>query len=335
MPSGTTLTPHPGLAHTMSSEAVPAGERIVRPSSRRVVVGVDDSPDTGAALEWAAAEAQARGVDLHIAHIWSWPRLEPWTHTIDRTVIADLKQQGRLIVEKYAEVARTYSGLTITAETGEGYAPDVLAKQGEDAGLIVVGAHRRSALSRAVMGSVSSALVARATCPVVVYAAPSGLPAEETAVVVGVTGSEDDERLLEFAFAHASRHHRRLRALYFWNPPFADATLPPPARAQAWLSEALAGWQERFPDVEIHTAVVRDHPVDGLVAASASQDLVVVGRRSPRLRLGGLLGSVSLGVLHHATCPVAVVPPTEHSIPIDRTESVGPTCTSTSRGRSS
>jgi nucleotide-binding universal stress UspA family protein len=55
--------------------------------------------------------------------------------------------------------------------------------------------------------------------------------------------------------------------------------------------------------------VVRDHPVAGLVAASAGQDLLVVGSRSGHARVAALLGSVSQGVLHHATCPVAVVHP--------------------------
>ena len=53
-------------------------------------------------------------------------------------------------------------------------------------------------------------------------------------------------------------------------------------------------------------AVVRDHPVAGLVSAATGQELLVVGRRGAHPRADALLGSVAQGVLHHATCPVAV-----------------------------
>jgi nucleotide-binding universal stress UspA family protein len=81
-----------------------------------------------------------------------------------------------------------------------------------------------------------------------------------------------------------------------------------PARADAWLSEALAGWREKYPDVVVHAEVIRAHPVAGLVSASTAQYLLVVGKHGHHAMTGTLLGSVSQGVLHHATCPVAVVP---------------------------
>jgi nucleotide-binding universal stress UspA family protein len=227
---------------------------------------------------------------------------------VDRIAVADHKRESQRILKRSVARAESHAGLAVTAESREGYPPDVLASLADSAGLIVVGSQHLHAVGRVVMGSVSSSLVARAPCPVVVLAAPSGFAGENPSVIVGVTGTEDDERVLEFAFTQASRHGRRLRALYFWHPPFADTSLPPPPRAQAWLSESLAGWRERYPDVPLRSSVVREHPVHGLVAASASQDLLVVGRHSRRAHLGALLGSVSLGVLHHATCPVAVVP---------------------------
>ena len=58
----------------------------------------------------------------------------------------------------------------------------------------------------------------------------------------------------------------------------------------------------------MHPAVIREHPVAGLVLASAAQYLLVVGSRGRHALAGILLGSVSQGVLHHATCPVAIVP---------------------------
>ena len=56
---------------------------------------------------------------------------------------------------------------------------------------------------------------------------------------------------------------------------------------------------------------IRANPVDGLTSWAHAQELLVVGRHAQHGKIAGPLGSVSLGVLHHATCPIAVVPPTE------------------------
>jgi nucleotide-binding universal stress UspA family protein len=70
----------------------------------------------------------------------------------------------------------------------------------------------------------------------------------------------------------------------------------------------MAGWQDKYPDVAATSAVLDAHPVGGLVEASLSEYLLVVSKRGRGARAGTVLGSVSQGVLHHATCPVAVVP---------------------------
>jgi nucleotide-binding universal stress UspA family protein len=119
--------------------------------------------------------------------------------------------------------------------------------------------------------------------------------------------------LLEFGFDQASRSHAPLRAVLCWHPDLLASMLwrsepPAPTRAEAWLAEALAGWQEKYPDVAVRSGVVREHAAAGLVAESATAQLLVVGNRGRHAMAGTLLGSVSQAVLHHATCPVAVVP---------------------------
>jgi nucleotide-binding universal stress UspA family protein len=174
--------------------------------------------------------------------------------------------------------------------------------------MIVLGSRYRRSLDRAMLGSVSNDLVARATCPVVVLGAPAALPGTGARVVAGVSGTDQDPAVLAFAFGEAQRRQAGLNVVLCWHPPFGDEKLSPPPRAHAWLSESLAGWREQYPDVDVHTVVVRAHPADALVGAALSQELLVVGRRAQRVRLGQLMGSVSLAVLHHATCPVVVVP---------------------------
>jgi nucleotide-binding universal stress UspA family protein len=131
-------------------------------------------------------------------------------------------------------------------------------------------------------------------------------------VVVGVEPDESCEDAIHYGFDYASRHALPLHAVLCWHrDALADMLWRDepavPVRAQALLSEALAGWREKYPDVDVHEEVSRAHPVDGLVAASHAQHLLVVGTHGRGAVTGLLLGSVSQGVLHHATCPVAVI----------------------------
>jgi hypothetical protein len=121
--------------------------------------------------------------------------------------------------------------------------------------------------------------------------------------------------VLRFAFEYAAAHRLSLHAVLCWHPdPLHEMAWrgqpAAPERVRAWLSESLAGWREKYPDVNVVAAVEREHPVPGLVGAATAQHLLVVGTRGHHALVGTLLGSVSQGVLHHATCPVAVVPRT-------------------------
>jgi nucleotide-binding universal stress UspA family protein len=78
--------------------------------------------------------------------------------------------------------------------------------------------------------------------------------------------------------------------------------------ADEWLNELLARWREKYPNVQARSAAMRDHPVAGLAAESMAQHLPVVHSRTRHALTGALLGSVSEGVLHPATCPIAVIP---------------------------
>jgi nucleotide-binding universal stress UspA family protein len=74
------------------------------------------------------------------------------------------------------------------------------------------------------------------------------------------------------------------------------------------LSDALRPLQEKYPRVVVGTDVMLLHPAEALLNASRGADLIVVGRRTEHLAPEGRLGPVTHAVLHHARCPVAVVP---------------------------
>jgi nucleotide-binding universal stress UspA family protein len=226
-------------------------------------------------------------------------------------------QHARRVAEDVVAKAITCASqldarVQVQGEAIDGNPVPVLAEESHRGSLLVLGSRHQSAASAGVLGSVSAGAAARAACPTVVLRGPAAM-AGEGAVVVGVDGTEESELLLSFAFDHASRHRLPLQAVMVWHPDVLATMMwraepAVPVRAEAWLSEALAGWSEKYPDVEVHSAVVRDHPAAGLTAWASSAQLLVVGARGRHALVGTLLGSVSQAVLHHATCPVAVVP---------------------------
>jgi nucleotide-binding universal stress UspA family protein len=279
------------------------------PDRRAVVVGIESSDDNAVVIEWAAGEARARGAPLRLVHTWEWDNVPIWATPYHFARKKDLEREAARILEHARKCAVGAGACDVRIVTRRGYAADVLLDMTADASLLVVGGRHASALARGVFGSVSAAVVSEATCPVVVLSGPPGMTDERAEVVVGVAGGPHDHRVLAFAFDFAREHGLPLRAVLCWDAMFGNIALPPPDATRLRLAESLAGWADRFPDVQTHLAVERGDPADILVQTAASQALLVVGRHAPRLRFGAILGSTTLGVVHHATCPVAVIPP--------------------------
>lgn len=281
-----------------------------------VVVGIDGSPGADAALEWATAEAHARGSELRVVFAFG----NQYTGAVGLYGRVPLPDRARVVAagERVLDAALNRVGeLDPDLEVGGDIIDEAPARaliaESKDAALVVIGSRGLKALGSAVLGSVGSAVAARAHCPVVVVRGPAGLPEENASVVVGVDAEGTAAQVLEFAFDYASQHELRLRAVLCWHrDPIADLAWhpqpSPPPQAEMWLSEALAGWRERYPDVVVREEVIRDQPAIGLAQVAMAQYLLVVGSRGRSALAGTLLGSVSQGVLHHATCPVAVVP---------------------------
>jgi nucleotide-binding universal stress UspA family protein len=281
-----------------------------------IVVGIGDSGGQLHEVHWAAREAAVRNRPLRLIRAYYLAtKAFPWDNGTDRMITSQMRSAALRHVRIATRAAREYyPDLQVTGDAVYGIPSVVLEEAAATAELTVVGSRRHGALGSALLGSVSGLVAAHGPGPVVVAANPPGDPAEDPAVVVGVDGSASMDDVLEFAFDYASQHHRRLHAVFCWHPDLLAAMQwrgepPAPDRAERWLAEATGGWQEKYPDVQVSRGVVRAFPAAGLVSESLSQELVVVGSHSKHPRVASLLGSVSQGVLHHATCPVAVVHP--------------------------
>jgi nucleotide-binding universal stress UspA family protein len=283
-----------------------------------VVVGVDGSTPSLTAVRWAAHEAAMRNVPLTIVHAlcetvvssaangWSADP-ELWLEQEDeaRNMIADAVKTAEDSLE---------SRKAPQVSTELLYSPPVptLVDQSQEAQMVVVGCRGQGALRRILLGSVSTGLVHHAHCPVAVIhdEAPTSQQPSELPVLVGIDGSQLSELAAAVAFDEASWRGVELAALHAWSDTRRFALphkewLGLQPSAEETLSECLAGFQERYPDVPVRRQIVCGHPARHLLDQSEAAQLVVVGSHG-RGGFAGLLGSVSTEVVHGARAPVIV-----------------------------
>ena len=294
------------------------------PEQLGIVVGVDGSPSSTVAVEWAAQDAGMRNVPLKLVHVVS-PAMgdEPKPDVAAQSDLARWRQDlQRRIVEEAHKVAvdatSTRHASQVTSEVLYGPIVPALVALSERADMVVAGCQGQSALARALLGSVSSGLVHHAHCPVAVIHDEDGLAARspQAPVVVGIDGSPASELATEIAFDEASRRRAELVALHAWSDmgplnfghrggaPIEWANLE--AREEEVLAERLSGWRERYPDVVVQKVVVCDRPALRLLEQADAAQLLVVGSHGRGGFTGTLLGSVSRAVVKSAQIPVIV-----------------------------
>ncbi|MQA79639.1 MAG: universal stress protein [Streptosporangiales bacterium] len=292
---------------------------MTRRADAPIVVGVDGSDDSLDAVAWAAELAYLRGRPLRIVHAFVWPLMDvqlgpsPYgppdgglAHAADGFVDAALTH------------ARTASpGVGAWGEVVTGAAAPMLIAESRHADTVVVGNRGLGGFSGLLVGSVGVNIAAHASCPVVVVRPGTGAGPSAGRVVVGVDGSPESHLAISVAFEDASRRGVGLTAVHGWTTPASlgtGAMLPlvfdPELVGQEesrMLAELLAGWCEKYPDVDVERRVRYTKPGKLLVEESRGACLVVVGSRGRGGFRGLLLGSVSQAVLHHAQCPVEIV----------------------------
>jgi nucleotide-binding universal stress UspA family protein len=258
--------------------------------AQRIVVGVDREEAATNAMDVAIAEAAVHRLPLHLVG------------TVDAVTPAMRRAQA------------SAPGLVLIGHAIAGDAAEALVDESRTAAVVVVG---EGSPAPDTSSSASSWVAAHCHCPVIVVA-PAAQACMHQPVLVGVAGEADEDRAVRFAFDEADARRVSLRAVYVWSgvpaagmgcvEPYEWSSRQAFVAADRMLSEALAGWADKYPEVDVERLPCYDLTVArGLLDASAEAGLLVVGARR-RPHVGDLvLGSVTRTLIHRARCPVAVV----------------------------
>ncbi|MFE2811620.1 universal stress protein [Streptomyces nigra] len=303
--------------------------------TRTITVGLDGSPASLAAADWAAHEAQLRNLPLRLVTAWEWqaPAFAPATGLGVPVPPSDLQRASaqHLLAQARSRVAEAGPEVPIATDEIPGLPVPALLKAAEEAELLVLGSRGLSRTAGYLLGSVSQAVLASCERPVVLVRAaehaeekgpPEPSAREVTAafghrdVVLGLDLHKPDDAVIDFAFDAASRRAARLRIIHGWTLPpyYYGGELMPDMndgmvkQVRSELSDVLRPWQDRYPTLEIHAQATIGGAGRHLVDASYDAALVVVGRQIRRAAVGAHIGPVTQALLHHAVAPVAVVP---------------------------
>ena len=286
------------------------------PWQGKIVVGVDGSPGSHAALGWAISEAVARHVAIRA--VFALPNEAPGYPPQTKKALEFMgrKALGRAL-DGWSEAPRVE--VQLVAESGS--ASEVIrhAVGDPDVGLIVVGTRGRSRLAEVVLGSVSHTVSHLCSKPVVIVPKDALTSSRRRAIVVGVDGSAAADLALRWAVREAEAKDAELEVVMVTpasRHPLTSPGSPSPSNDDIG-NRALREAVDRLgpTQAKIRRRALVGDPAQILVDQAATCELLVVGSRGRGQTKEALLGSVSHGCAHQTKVAVAIVPLHQDSDP--------------------
>ncbi|MFZ0531283.1 MAG: universal stress protein [Propionicimonas sp.] len=271
-----------------------------------VLVGVDGSDDGLRAVAYAARAALAGGAGLWIVNVVGSrvPDGGLWELVSAQEELRELGE-AKLAAALEVAAAAGFPAERVTTEILIGRSGEVLAQLSERAELLVVGRRAISGLERMFAGSTSVWVAVHANCPVIVISAAStphrtgGL----RTVAVAVSTWPVHESALEWGAREAKLRQAHLRVVHVVPETLGIEGAAFVAAATADLERQLGPLRERHPEVSAEVEVLLGDPVDALVEASRTVDLLILGVHRDRAALAGSIR----GVMAHSHCPVGLI----------------------------
>jgi nucleotide-binding universal stress UspA family protein len=267
-----------------------------------LVVGVDGSDQSRAALRWAAAMAASTRIALRVVEVWSGGDPASELETAER-IKAELADYSHAALE----------GVTpdppIDFEALQGGPAEALLKRvTADSGL-VLGSRGRGGFLGLLLGSVSRACIEHAPCPVMIVRREPP-PLAGSTILVGHDGSPAARLALEWAVELSRAVQAKVIAAYVWQ---ANASEVRPALHDRLVQEATASIEAWAAEIsaEVQPIEIEGEPRMELVKLAERHDagLLVVGRRGQGVIRALRMGSVASYLVTSSPIPVAVTPP--------------------------
>lgn len=289
--------------------------------SKHLVVGIDGSQESEAALAWALEEAARRDLEVELIYALAVPVVsDAYGMVMTRPDIDELTDYSQKLLDAAQTSARTAAPeVTVSARLASGPPAAVLIEASKHAEGLVVGTRGLGAISGRLLGSVSVRLAGRSVCPVFIVPPEwREHPVPDGAVLVGVDGSEHSDAALRLALEEARCRQTGLIVLSAYHVPWLARPVEPELIAEfeeseRWLAEKTVSESldrvkgHGYADVAIEQVTIKALPADALVEASRSAVLTVVGSRGRRSLSRAILGSVSRTLMAETRRPVAVV----------------------------
>jgi nucleotide-binding universal stress UspA family protein len=283
----------------------------------KIVVGVDGSDTSIAALRWAAHEARRRNADLLVVSCYSVPVYgspEGAVYTTNEDLDLIKKSATAVINRAIETVAEIGPDIVVDGLAEMSPAAAVISKAARVGDEIVVGATGHDPLMVGLLGSVAMRVVHRSHVPVIVVPTTTHVEPAPTMhkIVVGLDGSPESLHALEWAHNEALACGAELTAVHAWIYPYSAQAEPRALMkldAMDELKTSLESLGARLTDgaVHVHAKLAEQSPAEALITEAQNADLIVVGSRGRGALRASLLGSVSRTVVQHATCPVAII----------------------------
>ncbi|MGW2380060.1 universal stress protein [Streptomyces sp. NPDC001658] len=284
-----------------------------------LVVGVDGSESSLVALDWAVDEAARHGLPLRLVYASLWERYEDVVPSVGRERPSEQVLADNVVGTAVERARRRDSEVKVSAEVVPEEAADALLREAHNASAVVTGSRGRGEVKGLLLGSVGLTAAARAHCPVVVVRGDkAGVEGTHERVVLGAGEPASGGEAVRFAFQEAAARGAVLDVVRTWRCPAHESADHPqlaedPAhrheeRASALLDALLHDAAADHPEVRVRRSTVEGQARRVLLNRSAAADLVVIGARRRSGHFGLQLGRVGHTLLHHADCPVAIVP---------------------------
>nr|WSZ99214.1 universal stress protein [Streptomyces sp. NBC_00857] len=284
-----------------------------------VTVGLDGTPESLSATHWAAEEAENRGATLCLLHAWVLLAAEPEEGSPPDRPAGQNYWAERILREAVAIVEEHHPGLRVVEDLVAQDPVHALLHAAAESELLVLGSRDMAPLASYFLGDIGLSVMARSDIPTALVRAREDTASVaddgEVVVALGLRGPCDE--LIAFAFESAARRGVALRAVHGRNLPAPAYTRGGPdpyiteeaaKDARRELAEALRPWREKFPGVPTTGTVRMESPARAVVRGAVGAGLLVVGRRRTRPAFAPRVGHVLSATVHHAACPVVVVP---------------------------